>query len=128
MPQLRGRATDRDRRELEVLHRVAVTLSQSLSLADVLTSLTRELVYGVERAGEVAISLWNQHDDVLVDAACWTAHGPPAWPRGQEVNALALYPETRELLRRGHGHREFRMTDHPERIAMSFTLGAVKPS
>ena len=65
MPQLRGRATDRDRRELEVLHRVAVTLSQSLSLADVLTSLTRELVYGVERAGEVAISLWNVHEDVL---------------------------------------------------------------
>src|ERR1044072_8586068 len=79
MPQLRGRATDRDRRELEVLHRVAVTLSQSLSLADVLTSLTRELVYGVDRAGEVAISLWNQDDDVLVDAACWTGHGPPAW-------------------------------------------------
>ena len=23
---------------------------------------------------------------------------------------------------------EFRMTEHPERIAMSFTLGAVKPS
>ena len=111
MPQLRGRATDRDRRELEVLHRVAVTLSQSLSLADVLTSLTRELVYGVERASEVAISLWNQHEDVLVDAACWTAHGPPAWPRGQEVNSLAPYPETRELLSRGHGHREFRMTD-----------------
>jgi diguanylate cyclase (GGDEF)-like protein len=111
MPQLRGRATDRDRRELEVLHRVAVTLSQSLSLADVLTSLTRELVYGVERAGEVAISLWNVQDDVLVDAACWTVHGPPAWPRGQEVNELGPYPETRDLLRRGQGHREFRMTD-----------------
>ena len=50
-------------------------------------------------------------EDVLVDAACWTrarASGVAARPG---VNSLALYPETRELLRRGHGHREYRMTD-----------------
>ena len=105
------RSTDRDRRELETLHRVAVTLSQSLSLGDVLTALTRELVFGVERAGECAISLWDEAADTLADAACWTVHGPPAWPRGQEINGLADYPETRSLLQAGRGLREFRIGD-----------------
>ena len=57
-----------------------------------LTSLTRELVFGVERAGECAISLWDEREDMLVDAAAWTMQGPPAWPRGQEMNALARLP------------------------------------
>ena len=99
-------------RELEVLHRVAVTLSQSLSLADVLTALTRELVFGIERAGEWPSRSGTSSDDMLVDAAAGRAHGPPAWPRGQEVNPLALTRRRRELLRpRAAGTREFRMTD-----------------
>ena len=110
MPTLRARTHDRDRRELEVLHRVAVTLSQSLSLNDVLTSLTRELVFAVERADECAISRWEPAEDVLVDAAAWTAQGPPAWPRGQGINALSEYPETRDLLIAGRGYREFQIT------------------
>jgi diguanylate cyclase (GGDEF)-like protein len=117
MANIRGRIHDRDRRELEVLHRVAVTLSQSLSLSDVLTSLTRELVFAVGRADECAISLWDEGDDTLVDAAAWTMLGPPAWPRGQEINALADYPETRDLLIAGGGYREFRITDPTVRPA-----------
>ena len=94
-----------------MLHRVAVTLSQSLSLRDVLTALTRELVFAVDRAGEAAISQWDVEGDTLVDWAAWTKKGPPDWPRGQEVNSLEEYPETRDLLRAGRGYREFRVTD-----------------
>src|SRR3954463_9016705 len=76
----RRRTSDRDRRELEVLHRVAVALSQSLSTSEVLSALTRELVFGVERASECAISLWDEGRDMLIDAAAYTIHGAPAWP------------------------------------------------
>jgi diguanylate cyclase (GGDEF)-like protein len=117
MPPPHGRRQDRDRRELEVLHRVAVTLSQSLSLSDVLTSLSRELVFAVGRADECAISLWAEADDTLVDAAGWTVLGPPAWPRGQSVNSLQEYPETRDLLLAGAGYREFSLSDPAMRPA-----------
>jgi diguanylate cyclase (GGDEF)-like protein len=102
---------ERDRRELEVLHRVAVALTQSLSTTDVLRALTRELVSGVERASECAISLWDRQRDVLIDAAAHTVHGPPAWPRGQVENPLDEYPATRALLKRGRGWGEYRMSD-----------------
>jgi diguanylate cyclase (GGDEF)-like protein len=102
---------DRDRRELEILHRVAVALSQSLSTSEVLVALTRELVQGVERASECAISLWDEPRDLLVDAAAHTVHGPPSWPRGQVENSLAEYPATRALLQRGRGWGEYRMSD-----------------
>jgi diguanylate cyclase (GGDEF)-like protein len=94
-----------------VLHRVAVALSQSLSTSDVLFALTRELVLGVPRACECAISLWDEQRDVLIDAAAYTENGPPAWPRGQVENPLADYPATRRLLRRGRGWAEYRMSD-----------------
>jgi diguanylate cyclase (GGDEF)-like protein len=102
---------ERDRRELEVLHRVAVALSQSLSTSEVLSALTRELVLGVERACECAISLWDEPRDLLVDAAAHTVHGAPAWPRGQVENPLDEYPATRALLQRCRGWGEYRMSD-----------------
>jgi diguanylate cyclase (GGDEF)-like protein len=107
----RRRTPERDRHELEVLHRVAVALSQSLSTSEVLSALTRELVLGVERACECAISLWDEPRDMLIDAAAHTENGPPAWPRGQVENDLADYPETRRLLQRGRGWGEYRMSD-----------------
>jgi diguanylate cyclase (GGDEF)-like protein len=107
----RRRTPERDRRELEVLHRVAVALSQSLSTSEVLTALTRELVLGVERASECAISLWDESGDMLIDAAAWTIHGAPAWPRGQVENSLEDYPRTRWLLQRGRGWLEYRLSD-----------------
>ena len=102
---------ERDRRELEVLHRVAVALSQSLSTSEVLNALTRELVLGVERACECAISLWDEPRDLLIDAAAYTIHGAPAWPRGQVENPLSEYPATRSLLQRGRGWGEYRTSD-----------------
>src|SRR5437660_7128058 len=111
----RRRTPERDRHELEVLHRVAVALSQSLSTSEVLGALTRELVLGVDRACECAISLWDEARDLLIDAAAYTENGPPAWPRGQVENDLADYPETRRLLQRGRGWSEYRMSD-PELV------------
>jgi diguanylate cyclase (GGDEF)-like protein len=107
----RRSSPQRDRREVEVLHRVAVALSQSLSTSEVLRALTRELVQGVDRACECAISMWDERRDLLIDAAAYTIHGPPAWPRGQVENSLVEYPATRELLQRGRGHGEYRMSD-----------------
>jgi diguanylate cyclase (GGDEF)-like protein len=107
----RPRTPERDRRELEVLHRVAVALSQSLSTSEVLNALTRELVFGVDRACECAISLWDEPRDLLIDAAAYTIHGEPAWPRGQVENPLAEYPATRTLLTRGRGWGEYRLSD-----------------
>ena len=107
----RPRTPERDRRELEVLHRVAVALSQSLSTSEVLNALTRELVFGVDRACECAISLWDEPRDLLIDAAAYTIHGAPAWPRGQVENPLSEYPATRSLLQRGRGWGEYRTSD-----------------
>jgi len=77
----------------------------------VLNALTRELVLGVDRACECAISLWDEPRDLLIDAAAHTIHGEPAWPRGQVENPLDEYPATRALLRRGRGWGEYRMSD-----------------
>ncbi len=107
----RAGGPDRDRRELEILHRVAVTLSRSLSFDEVLSALTQELTFGVERACECAISLWDQPNDQLIDAAAYTVHGAPAWPRGEVSNPLDQYPRTRALLQKGRGYLEYRLSD-----------------
>jgi diguanylate cyclase (GGDEF)-like protein len=101
----------RDRRELEILHRVALTLSASLSFDDVLTALARELVFGVERACECAISIWEPEHDHLVDKTVFTVHGAPTWPEGPVETPLADFGETRKMLRRGTGYLEYRITD-----------------
>ena len=55
----------RDRRELEVLHRVAVALSQSLAFSDVMDALARELVHAIDRVSECTITIWHPARDVL---------------------------------------------------------------
>jgi diguanylate cyclase (GGDEF)-like protein len=111
MPAPARRIHDRRRRELVVLHRVAVALSRSLSFSEVLAALSRELMFAVERASECAISLWDEAGDQLVDIAAHTESGPPVWPRGEVYAPLALYPATRRMLRAGRGYSEYRMTD-----------------
>jgi diguanylate cyclase (GGDEF)-like protein len=109
-PAPRGTA-DRYRRELEVLHRIAVTLSRSLSSSDVLAALTRELMFAVERASECALSLWDGDGDRLVDIAAHREDGAPEWPWGEVYTPLEPYPETRKMLEAGHGYLEYRITD-----------------
>jgi diguanylate cyclase (GGDEF)-like protein len=106
-----GRHADRRRRELEVLHRIAVTLSRSLSVNEVLDALARELMFAVDRASECALSLWDVEGDQLVDIAAATEAGPVSWPRGEVFAPLDLYPATRTMLSRGRGYLEYRTTD-----------------
>jgi diguanylate cyclase (GGDEF)-like protein len=106
-----GGKSDRYRRELEVLHRIAVTLSRSLSFNEVLALLARELMSAVDRASECALSLWDVENDQLVDIAAYTEHGAPNWPRGEVYAPLDLYPETRAILESGSGYLEYRITD-----------------
>jgi len=109
-PRRRGTA-DRYRRELEVLHRIAVTLSRSLSSSEVLAALTRELMFAIDRACECHLSLWDETGDQLVDVAAYGEHGEPAWPWGEVYSPLDLYPRTRTLLEQGDGYLEYRLTD-----------------
>jgi diguanylate cyclase (GGDEF)-like protein len=102
---------DRYRRELEVLHRIAVTLARSLSFTEVLAALARELMLAIPRASECALSMWDVEGDQLVDIAAHTEQGPAAWPRGEVFAPLALYPDTRAMLERGDGYVEYRLTD-----------------
>jgi diguanylate cyclase (GGDEF)-like protein len=111
MPAPRRRIHDRTRRELVVLHRIAVALTHSLSFSEVLAALSRELMFAVDRASECAISLWDEEGDQLVDIAAYTESGPPVWPRGEVYAPLDLYPHTRKLLQAGRGHYEYRVTD-----------------
>jgi diguanylate cyclase (GGDEF)-like protein len=104
-------SSGRDRRELEILHRVALTLSATLSFDDVLAALTRELVFGVERADECAISIWDRETDLLIDRAIFAAQGTAARSEKQVVDTINDYPETRKMLERGAGFLEYRITD-----------------
>jgi diguanylate cyclase (GGDEF)-like protein len=56
--------------------------------------------------------MWDAEGDQLVDIAAHTEHGPAAWPRGEVFAPLAAYPATREMLERGDGHFEYRISDH----------------
>ncbi|MGN6377934.1 MAG: diguanylate cyclase [Gaiellales bacterium] len=111
MPPTRRGTPDRNRRELEVLHRIAVTLSRSLSSSEVLAALARELLFAVDRASECALSLWDEDGDQLIDIAAHGEDGEPEWPRGEVYAPLHLYPQTRLLLQRGDGYLEYRVTD-----------------
>ena len=111
------RSQERDRRELEILHRVALTLSATLSFDDVLSALTRELVFGVQRASECAISIWDRDTDLLIDRAIFAAHGTPDRSQNQVIDTLSDYPETKKMLIRGGGYLEYRITDPKLRVA-----------
>ena len=51
---------DRDRRELEVLHRLAVSLPRSLTVTGVTDALAEGLVDAIERACECTITSWER--------------------------------------------------------------------
>jgi diguanylate cyclase (GGDEF)-like protein len=101
----------RDRRQLEVLHRVAVALSHSLAFSDVMDALARELTHAIERASECTISVWCREDDALEVAAVYMRDaGVSEHDRG-DVYRLADFPDSRTLLEACSGHLEQRATD-----------------
>ncbi len=102
---------ERDRRELEVLHRLATELPRSLSVSGVTDMLARELVLAVDRANECTILSWHVESDRLIVQSVFE-RGPgmvEAW-RGHEY-PLSDWPENRALLEAGNAHGEFRLDD-----------------
>jgi diguanylate cyclase (GGDEF)-like protein len=109
----RFRQDERDRRELEVLHRLAVELPRSLSVTGVTDTLARELVGAVVRANECTISSWvPEHDALDLLSMYERGNGITESWRGHRY-PLTDWPESRMLLEAGNAHREYRI-DAPE--------------
>jgi diguanylate cyclase (GGDEF)-like protein len=105
------RPADRDRRELEVLHRVAVALSQSLAFSDVMDALARELVHAVDRASECTLSIWREEHDWLELVSVYKRDlGIFEADRG-DIYLLDDYPASRDLLVAADGYTVQRLTD-----------------
>ncbi|MDX6494863.1 MAG: hypothetical protein QOE17_849 [Gaiellales bacterium] len=109
----RFKQDDRDRRELEVLHRLALELPRSLSVTGVTDTLARELVEAVDRANECTISSWVPEHDALDNLSVFErgAGITEKW-RGHRY-PLDDWPESRALMKEGVAHREYRV-DTPE--------------
>jgi diguanylate cyclase (GGDEF)-like protein len=101
----------RDRRELEVLHRVALALSHSLAFSDVMDALATELALAIDRSCECTISVWRPHTDQIEVASVYLVDGGISEPDRSELYQLADFPASRELLRAGTGYLEQRATD-----------------
>ena len=101
---------DRDRRELEVLHRLAVSLPRSLTVTGVTDALAEGLVDAIERACECTITSWERDANTLsVLSVCEPGGIEPSW-RGV-VYDLADWPESLAVLEAGSEHREFCLSD-----------------
>jgi diguanylate cyclase (GGDEF)-like protein len=101
----------RDRRELEVLHRVALALSHSLAFSDVMDALALELTLAIERACECTISMWRPEADALDVASVYLVDGGISEQARGERYPLEDFPASRELLESGTGHIEQRASD-----------------
>ncbi len=101
----------RDRRELEVLHRVALALAHSLEFPAVMDALSRELTHAVERACECTISTWNERADELEVASVYRREGGISEIERGVAYRLVDFPHSRDLLRAAEGHSELRATD-----------------
>ena len=109
----RFRQNERDRRELEVLHRLALELPRSLSVTGVTDTLARELVEAVDRANECTISSWvPEHDSLDILSVFDRVAGVTEEWRGHRY-PLRDWPESRALMEAGMAHREYRV-DAPE--------------
>jgi diguanylate cyclase (GGDEF)-like protein len=110
-PASRQPRAERDRRELEVLHRLAVELPQSLTVAGVMDTLSRELTHSVDRAEECTISSWNEQADELTILSSYGREGgvDPTWCG--VAYPLSKWPRSRELLSTGGSHITYRISD-----------------
>ena len=88
---------DRDRQDLEVLHRLAVELPRMLSVTGVTDLLAEHLVLAIERADECTISSWLPDSDSL--------------------DILSVYERDRGIVEMYRGHR-FPLTDWPQNRAL----------
>jgi len=85
---------DRDRRELEVLHRLAVSLPRSLTVTGVTDALAEGLVDAIERACECTITSWERDANTLsVLSVCEPGGIEPSW-RGVVYDAYTFQKVT----------------------------------
>ena len=93
----RLRPPDRDRQDLEVLHRLAVELPRMLSVTGVTDLLAEHLVLAIDRADECTISSWLPDSDSL--------------------DILSVYERGQGIVEQHRGHR-FPLTDWPQNRAL----------
>lgn len=101
----------RDRRELELLHRLAVELPRATSLIEITDMLAAELVQGIDRISECTISSWHTgEDDLHILSVYEESRGIVESYRG-EVFSLADWPQNRTLLEEGRAYCEYHHDD-----------------
>ncbi|HET7428025.1 MAG TPA: sensor domain-containing diguanylate cyclase [Gaiellales bacterium] len=101
----------RDRRELEALHRLAVELPRAASLVAATDMLAEELVQGIDRITECTISSWQTGDDNLRILSVYEeGRGAVESFRGQ-VFPLTDWPQSRTLLEEGRAYCEYHHDD-----------------
>jgi diguanylate cyclase (GGDEF)-like protein len=102
---------ERDRRELEALHRLAVELPRATSLVGVTDMLATELVVGIDRISGCTISSWHPGADELhILSVNEEARGIVESFRG-EVFPLTDWPQSRLLLEEGRAYCEYHHDD-----------------
>jgi diguanylate cyclase (GGDEF)-like protein len=101
----------RDRRELEALHRLAVELPRATSLTGITDMLATELVQGIERISECTISSWSRAADQLhILSVHEESRGIVESFRG-DVFPLTDWPQNRTLLEEGRAYCEYHHDD-----------------
>jgi GAF domain-containing protein len=102
---------DRDRRELEVLHRLALSTARSLEFSEVVAALALELTMGIDRCDETAISVWDRGRDELEVAAGHTRTEGPDLDSVGETYPLSETPDLRALLHHADGYIAYQLSD-----------------
>jgi diguanylate cyclase (GGDEF)-like protein len=102
---------DQNRRELEVLHRLAVELPRTLTVTGVTDLLAEHLVLSTQRAGECTISSWDAARDQLTIMSCYQLDSGIDEAQRGELFTLDDWPHSRALLAEGSAHGEYRRDD-----------------
>jgi diguanylate cyclase (GGDEF)-like protein len=100
-----------DRRELEMLHRLAVQLPRATSLVGITDMLAAELVQGIERIDECTISSWSAGADELRILSVYEESRSIVESYRGEVFPLADWPQNRSLLEEGRAYCEYHHDD-----------------
>lgn len=102
---------DRNRRELEVLHRLAVELPRTPTVTGVTDLLAEHLVLATQRADECTISSWDAgHDQLTIMSVYELGTGIAEDQRGEQF-VLDDWPHSRALLAEGTAYGEYRRDD-----------------
>src|SRR5436305_9011927 len=92
---------DRNRRELEVLHRLAVELPRTMTVTGVTDLLAEHLVMATQRAGACTISSWDAACDQLTIMSYYELGTGIVEAQRGELFSLDDWPESRDLLSAG---------------------------